>query len=272
MGALGEDLLLLAVNPRSGRLQTVERIALAVRAVELIELSAAGRVDLVADRVVVDDPAPLGDPCLDEALTALRSWASGPTLDEWLPARPAEPGPGVVKLHLDALAAAHVVRLETTGEGVALHTRIVVVDEERRVRALARIDAVVRGAADVTPEDRGLAGVVHACGLDRYLYRGLRGRASRRRLDRLGAYSAVADRTRAAVEAADAAFAEAVCQALSAGIAKFGRELKRDMYHQQHIAAPNHHHDSSWGHHTGGHSGGGHSGGHGGHDGGGHHG
>lgn len=274
---LGADLLLVAVNPRTGRIWTIERIGFALRAVELIELTLAGRVALAGERITVRDPEPLGEPRLDEALETARMWVSGPTVDEWLRERSAESGPGIVRRYLDSLVDEGAVRVESKGEGVALRTRIGVLDEERRAAVVARIDAVAQEAAysaatadasDVAPRDRALAGVVHACGLGQHLFRGLRGRAVRRGLDRLADHSVVTAGTRAVVEAADAEFTEAITRALSSGIAKLGREVSKDMYrHQQ---AQSHHHHGDGGSGAGGHHG--HHGHHGGHDGGGGHG
>lgn len=57
---LGEDLLLLAVYRRNGMIQKVERMAPALRALELIELSLAGRIIVERGRIETKDASPLG--------------------------------------------------------------------------------------------------------------------------------------------------------------------------------------------------------------------
>lgn len=254
----GEDLLLLAVNPRNGRIWTVERIGPALRALELHELIVAGRVVLSGTGITIADQAPVGEPHLDAALATLGAGDQGLALDVWLRGQLPEPRPGIIKRYLDSLADAGAVRIDTKGEGVALRTRIMVLDEERRTRALARVEGAGQDGAAADPADRALAAIVVACGLYGYVYGGLRNRGARRRLEHLRDHSEIAAGTRAAGEAADAALANAIAQALSSGIAKFGRQLSHDMHRQQH-AESQHHNSSSPGHHDGG---GGHHGGH----------
>lgn len=86
MTILAEDLLLLALDDESGR-PTVDgsTLPLALGGAVLLELALAGRVDVVRDtglftreRVVVRDPAPLGDAVLDEALATVAEKERGP--------------------------------------------------------------------------------------------------------------------------------------------------------------------------------------------------
>jgi Golgi phosphoprotein 3 (GPP34) len=184
---LSEDLLLLAISPRNGSIQAMERVGLALRATELIELAHARRVTCVEGRITVADPTPLGDPRLDPALAEFRDRVPEPTLDTWLRARrPDEPGPlrryGLVPHYLSDLVRAGVVRVDSPNGKVSPSTRVVIRDTERRDRIRARIDRLVSGTPDTAAEDGALGVVVRVCGLDRQLFRGLRGRVARQRL------------------------------------------------------------------------------------------
>jgi hypothetical protein len=98
-------------------------------------------------------------------------------LDGWLNERPPEPGP--INLYVQLLADRGVIRIERRGDGGRTRTRLALVDLERCAYARTRIDNVA------TAGDRALGSAVHACGLDEYLYPGLRGRSARRRLAKL---------------------------------------------------------------------------------------
>ncbi|MEV5821590.1 GPP34 family phosphoprotein [Micromonospora haikouensis] len=67
--ALAEELLLLAYDDESGK-ATMPRISLdlGMAAAVLIELALAGRVAYADGNLVVTDPAPTGEPILDEVL------------------------------------------------------------------------------------------------------------------------------------------------------------------------------------------------------------
>jgi hypothetical protein len=67
--------------------------------------------------------------------------------------------------------------------------------------------------------DRALGTVVHSCGLDEYLYPGLRGRSARRRLSRLAEDEQGAPALREAIEAVGAAVAGLVGRRESGGSA-----------------------------------------------------
>src|SRR5258708_34793663 len=84
---LGEDLLLLSVLPKAGWIANAEQIDSGLMGSELVRLAAAGRITIAADRVMVLDPTPCGDPALDAALESLagarrevqpRSWVGRP--------------------------------------------------------------------------------------------------------------------------------------------------------------------------------------------------
>jgi Golgi phosphoprotein 3 (GPP34) len=75
MSSLPEDLVILAVGaeprggPGNGKLPG--RLRYGMRGAVLVALALAGRVEVADGQVTVRDPAPLGDPDLDEALAGL---------------------------------------------------------------------------------------------------------------------------------------------------------------------------------------------------------
>ena len=71
LAALGEDLFLLSIRRRDGKLLTRGRIDSALMASELIRLAAAGRVWITEGRIVARDQTATGDPELDAALRSL---------------------------------------------------------------------------------------------------------------------------------------------------------------------------------------------------------
>lgn len=233
---LAEDLLLLAVSPRNGRIRVVERIGIALRAAELIELALAGRVSVDEQRIAVIDAGPLGHPRLDRALASLQDGSCAPALDAWLLHRP--PGPGMIGQYLWLLANQGVIRVELRQVGGAVSspvdwrdvgavvsTRIVLLDQRRCTRARARLDALAHDGPAAIAEDRALAVVVHACGLDRYLYRGLRGRSARNRLARLTDRQQITKGGIAALHATDAALADTASRPLANSGVKLADDL-----------------------------------------------
>jgi Golgi phosphoprotein 3 (GPP34) len=67
MQTLGEDLVLLSINPRSGRLANATRLRFGLLGSELVRLAASRRVDITGGRIVVLDSGPTGDRELDAA-------------------------------------------------------------------------------------------------------------------------------------------------------------------------------------------------------------
>jgi hypothetical protein len=76
MLTLPEDLVILAVGakprggPDNGKLPW--QLSNGIRGAVLVALALAGRVEVTGGTIVVRDPAPLGDPDLDQALTEMR--------------------------------------------------------------------------------------------------------------------------------------------------------------------------------------------------------
>ncbi|MEY9894193.1 hypothetical protein ABIA31_007877 [Catenulispora sp. MAP5-51] len=261
---LGEDLLLLAIHPRNGRVRNVERMAPALRALELIELSLAGRLSLEEGRITVKDPLPIGHRLLDHTLSSLSAEAAPAKVEMWLRGDKAEAG--ILGQYLALLGRQQVMRIEHRGQGLARSTVITVRDQERLAEARARIDRVAHGEASATAEDRALAGIVHAAGLSRQLCRGPHRIVARRRLGKFSVPDGVTESMRSTVTAADAEMANAIAEALSSGLARMTRELtivlrqeyRLEMYSSHHHSGGSHHGTSTdistsghHGHHSG---------------------
>lgn len=162
---------------------------------------------------------------MDNALRSLSADAKHVKVETWLRGKDSDygrPGP-----YIALLGRQQVIRVEYRGQGLARTTRVTVRDQERYAQARARVDLVAHAEASATAEDHALAGIVHACGLGPYLYRGPHRLVARRRLARFAVPQEVTESMRAAVTAADAELANAVAEALSSGIAQMAKELTR---------------------------------------------
>ncbi|MBS2547183.1 GPP34 family phosphoprotein [Catenulispora sp. NL8] len=196
---IGDDLLLLAINPRDGRVQAAEYLGTALRGAEALDLSLAGRVSVADGRIAIANPRPIGHPLADRALATLHAEGGAPRLDLWLTERPTEPD--ALNQYVTLLADRGVIRTERRGDGGRTRTRLVPVDLERCAYVRTRIENVS------SVGDRALGTIVHSCGLDEFLYPGLRGRSARRRLSRLADDEQVPPALREAIEAVGAAVA-----------------------------------------------------------------
>jgi hypothetical protein len=215
----GEDLLLLALVPRSGRIREADRVKFALRASVLVDLALAQRITMNANRITVLDTAATGDQRLDNALAALGASAA-PSLRNWLKDTPA--GFGMVNRYLSILADQGVIRVERRRGPMSAPMHAMLLDQARRDAAKGRLNRVACGR-ESEDADRALAGLAHSCGLDRHLYRF--SPFARARISRLGSQKTVADGTAAAVASADAAVADVVTRAIADGIAQLNAEL-----------------------------------------------
>lgn len=196
MDSLGEDLVLLSVNPSKGTVATAERIGYGLMGSELVRLASTGRIDIQNGRVLVLSPVPTGDAELDGALESL--------IRARRPARPTQwvgrPRKGILQAYLARLVAAGALRPERRMFG----TRFFVSDPARAAAARAHLDAIALSAGMVDTAQAAFGGLAHAIALDRMLYRGKAGRPVHKRL----AEMAKGQWTTAAVSqaAADAAY------------------------------------------------------------------
>ena len=253
----GEDLLLLAIAPRSGRVRQADRVKFALRASVLFDLVLAQRITVNANRITVLDRAATGNGRLDNALVSLGSSAA-PSLSTWLRDTPS--GYGIVNQYLSILADQGTVRLKRRLDRIPAPMDAGALDRTRRDVATARVDRVARGRPSENA-DRTLAAMVRMSGLDRSLYR-FSPRA-RRRMARLSRRSGPIDSAVAELTAsADAELADSAVQAMADGASRLTDEMWKLMhtaYQIEHITSSDHHGDTHTHHHGGlGGSGGGH--------------
>jgi hypothetical protein len=171
--ALGEDLLLLAVDPRGGAVRRADRIGFPLRASELVDLALAGRIEVADGRIRVIDPTWMDKRRLDETLSALVKAKRAPTIREWT--RDTPRGYAMVREYLVVLKRQGAVRLVQFGNGRSAKTRAVLLDPGRRDAVMARIDRVARGKS-ADEADLALAALVCSCGLSRYLQLSIKAR------------------------------------------------------------------------------------------------
>ncbi|MBR7831691.1 GPP34 family phosphoprotein [Actinospica durhamensis] len=235
---VGEALLLLAIDPRRGTIWAPQRMAFALRAGELLDLVLAGRATVDDGRIEVTDASGTGNDRLDETLAEI-SAMTAPTVPSWV--RGTTPGIGM--RYLSRLEDQHVVQIGA-GRGSSQPPRITLIDPARRDGIQARVDRVARGEP-ASEEDRSLAGLVYACSLDARLYGGLRRRALRRRLARLGE-----QQTAAVVHLASAGF-EPVANASTDVVTRLNWALVGMLRHEYESGLYDQQYDSGGGHHGG---------------------
>ena len=174
---LGEDLFVLSIRPRDGKLLTRGRIDSALMASELVRLAAAGRAQIAGVRIAVRDRAPTGDAELDSALLSLIGAAVPPRPETWV----GLPRPGIRDAYAGRLIAAGVLRTESSR--LLGTSRYQVIDPSRVAAARSRLDAVTQSSRP--PDDlalAALAGLASAIGLGAVLYPGREGRTRRARM------------------------------------------------------------------------------------------
>ena len=146
LAALGEDLFLLSIRRRDGKLLTRGRIDSALMASELIRLAAAGRAWIAEGRIVARDQTATGDPELDAALLSLAGATFPPRPETWL----GLPRRGIRAAYAARLTSAGVLRVESRVLGTARYhvgiPRYRVIDASRVAAARSRLDAVTQSA------------------------------------------------------------------------------------------------------------------------------
>ena len=209
-------------------MRAADRIGFVLRASVLVDLVLAGRVKMTSRRIEVVDPTPIDDRRLNNALTSLRGSVSAPSMGEWVRATPR--GNAMVITYLSVLADQGAVRFERRQERGAIPPRADLLSPQRRAAVFARLDRVSHGhpASDA---DLALAGLVHACGLDRHLYRAPFGLRARRRLARISQHE-VAAGAQAGGASADAALAQVIERSLSESLEEVTREVVRLVRHE----------------------------------------
>jgi hypothetical protein len=173
---IAADLLLLALNPRTGQVRSPHPVDCALMGSELVSLAAAGRVGITGGRITVLDRRPTGDEELDSAVRSIADARWRPRAGGWV----GRPRRGIRAAYLNRLAQAGAVSM---GHSAVLHQpRWQVTDSERLGAARQRLDVIARSKGPVTVEQRAYAGLVHATGLGKVVYPGWADRAARARL------------------------------------------------------------------------------------------
>ena len=213
MDALGEDLVLLSLDPGSGRVRTAQKIGYGLMGSELVRLAAGGRVDVEEGRLIVRSPEPTGDAGLDAALASIAASRRPLKAGRWV----GRPRRDISTLYLDRLAAAGQLRKER-----GLLTRWRIVDAQRVADARARLDAIIVPGGQLDLAQAAFGGLAHAIGLDAVLYPGRANRDIRDRFKQIaeGQWTAAAVRSKSAAEmaAVDAATQAAVHAATQAAV------------------------------------------------------
>ncbi|MEY9965840.1 hypothetical protein ABIA33_003890 [Streptacidiphilus sp. MAP12-16] len=199
--SLPEDLLLLCVEPVSGRLRQPSLFHLALAGGVLAELLAAEAAVLDGRRLVLSRTAPLGHPALDDAVRVLNATAAPPrgaTLSRCLHRL----GRRVAAPYLDSLIQRGLLQPQSHKLlGLIPVTRYTAADRSAHDACVALVaDAVLDPNAPARTLQ--LAALAHAGDLSRRLYPGRANRPAQRRLADLARLDPVAKAVRDAVRAA----------------------------------------------------------------------
>ena len=190
--ALGEDLFLLSIRPRDGKLMTRGRIDLGLMGSELVRLAAAGRAGIAEGRIAVLDHTATGDTELDAALLSLTGAPFAPRPEPWvgLPRR------GIRDAYAARLVSAGALRVKPSR--IIGASRYVVIDSSRHAAARSRLDAVAQSSG-LPPgsAQAALGGLACAIGLGGVLYPGRPGRDRRARLAEIARQEVMAHATAA---------------------------------------------------------------------------
>jgi len=213
MDTLGDDILLLAIDPKRGRVRNAHLVKYGLMGAELIRLVASELVVIRDGRLIVAGPvAAPGDAQLEAALASVAS-ARKPPRPKSFASRPRR---GIVTGYLDRLAAAGKIQRSS-----GARARWSVVDQEALASARSRLDAIATGTGQVELEQAAYGGIVHAVQLDRPLYPGWKNRAVRKRMREIarGKWTAPAADLAGPVDAAvSAATHAAIAAAIDAAV------------------------------------------------------
>ncbi len=199
MDSLGEDLVLVAIDPATGVLHGRGNVQYGLMGAELVMLANAGLVEVADGRIAEVTPGrATGDPDLDAALGRIALARKPPRLRRWV----GSPRANITRAYLARLAAGGAIGQR---EGSVLRPRWPVRDVARAASVRARLDAVALGAGDVDAAEAAFAGIANAIGLGWALYRGADNRPARKRLREITKNHWAASAVQHAVQEANAA-------------------------------------------------------------------
>lgn len=209
MTTLVEELLLLAYDDATGRDRSGGYLEIGLGGAIVLELTIAGRLDVVDKRVQVLPGDPLGDLLLDDRLAAIA--ADKPRAPKAVVERTAKKLKPIV---LDGLVKDGVLRHERDKAlGIFPFSRYLPNDPAAEADARARVrTAVDAGRAD-DARTAALASLVYAMKLERVVFPDRKVGPTRKALKAIAEGSWAGDATRKAIEAAQAAVMAAVTAA-----------------------------------------------------------
>lgn len=200
MQTLGEDVLLLAIQ-QNGTIAAADKMHFALAGSELIRLAALRRVDVVAGRIVVIDPAATGDALLDDAFASMGSAKRPARAKDWVARRQST----VTRDYLERLTASGAVRCEVHKTLGLFRVRKWFVADAARARTLkSQLDNIAFSSGTVNPSQTALGGLVHAVGLSTVLYPGAAGHLARKRLTEIAGRNEAVRALRGALADAEA--------------------------------------------------------------------
>jgi hypothetical protein len=201
MNSLAEDLVLVAIDPRTGVLRCRNHIGYGLMGAELIMLAAAGRIVVTDGRVRAVEPVArtTGDQNLDATLSRIAASRRDLKPQGWA----GKPARHLASSYLDRLIAAGSIQRQ----GGVLRRRWPVTDVSKAASARNRLDEIAHGTGPVDEEQASFAGLADAIGLTAMFYRGRDNRPVRQRLREITRSHWATEAVRRAVAAADAASA-----------------------------------------------------------------
>ena len=164
---LADELMLLAHDEVTGKPSRSDVLDLGLAGAVMIELALAGRVDVVARKLVVTDPTPTGDEVADRMLLRISADPRTRAPKTWLH----KVKKGLRAQVGDRLVARGLVRHEeATVLGVFRVTRYPAASAATEADLRARLESCVLRGAEPDERTAALAGLVHAVGLRKQVF------------------------------------------------------------------------------------------------------
>jgi pimeloyl-ACP methyl ester carboxylesterase len=219
---LAEELTLLAYADDGTPLTDGTHLDNGLGGALLLELALAGRVDVRDKKVVVLDPAPTGDPLVDEALARIAAEPKERRPGAWVTRLAKQARPRV----LDKLVADDVLTVEKDRVlGVFPRKKYPAVNGVEPVaetQARQRLRTAVLGSGPVETRTAALCALVAATDLDRKVLADLDRRRIQARLKEIGEGSWAAIAVKKAIEEIQAAVMVAIVASTTAATAGAG--------------------------------------------------
>ncbi|MFI5757958.1 GPP34 family phosphoprotein [Streptomyces sp. NPDC051569] len=212
---LGEELLLLSLDDKSGAGKESTKTASAIAAASLVELALAGRIEVTGDLVIVRDPAPVGVECLDAALAAVVARDKPRKVADWMYQLKREAVAGATQ----GLQAKGLIREETKKVlGLFPVRRYPEADGSVEAAVRRRLDAAVLQGE--TPDERTacLVALLHGAKLHRLAFPATGARAVEKRMAAIARGQWAAPAVRRVVDAAEAALTVIITSAATSAV------------------------------------------------------